>query len=1047
MRFGTLYIDGFGMHRNRTFELDPRAPLVLFTGRNEAGKSTVMGFIRAMLFGFPTRARPAERYEPFGGGPHGGWLTLIDGRIGEIRLERYDGKGYPILHFPDGTQGGEAELAALLAGLTPDLYRNLFAFSLSELARLETLQGDEISGFLYGSGAGVSGSAVVQAEKRLAAAMDELYKRQGRKQPIHEKLRELEKLEAELRRSREAGSAYNELKRRLDGLDARIGETERRVKALRAEADWLDKCMHAQKPWRRIREIEREWAEAPERYRVPPEAEALLADRADIARLLDGAARLARSRGEAAELRKQLETERSAMEQLLRRIDPSWTIEDARRFPFDVVRQEEVEAFRSRFDRLAAAVSAVRERLASLDAERDELARGMERAAARVRELEQAAAACLPPAAAEDPDGFAASLRQAWTEVRESAAALSEAARRRAESERMSASFKESARRAPGPAGPAAAVLTAALAVAATAAVWLWTREWAAAAVAGALALLAGVAALRFAPGRRGDDPLDDVRRTWAFVLAQAERDEEEAAARAGECLGRLLDLLPATDGYREAAAAAQSADPREAVKLLAPVMDGLEREMAAWRRQLGELEKARDALAAAGNALEAWRGRREREAARFAALEEELADCRREWADWLAGFRLPGDLKPESLKLMGEYAERALDKAAQLAGLEARIAALAEEEAACRKAALALLEKHAALAGLRGQDPDGLLPYRDGAPAGAAPDAAAPEPGRGEEPGRDPEPGREPASAAGTEPDDAPAPASGAENGGPDDWPERLSRLAALADGWKAVSDRRDAMELERRQQRRLLEEWIPEDKRDDLERTLAACGPERLAELLAEAETRTAEAEAELGRLKEERGRLKAELEQLESGERHAGLLLENAAREAELGQLLEQYAVRAMAALLIRKARDIHERERQPGVLLRASRHFERITGGRYVRVLSPMGEKDLLAEAKDGRRLSSARLSRGTAEQLYLAMRLALADEYERILDLPLVMDDIFVNFDGARLRETLGVVAEVARRRQILLFTCHEHVAEAVKAAVPDLQLIELDHSS
>src|SRR5690606_35239788 len=295
----------------------------------------------------------------------------------------------------------------------------------------------------------------------------------------------------------------------------------------------------------------------------------------------------------------------------------------------------------------------------------------------------------------------------------------------------------------------------------------------------------------------------------------------EEAAARAGECLGRLLDLLPATDGYREAAAAAQSADPREAVKLLAPVMDGLEREMAAWRRQLGELEKARDALAAAGNALEAWRGRREREAARFAALEEELADCRREWADWLAGFRLPGDLKPESLKLMGEYAERALDKAAQLAGLEARIAALAEEEAACRKAALALLEKHAALAGVGGQDRDGLRPYRDGAPAGAAAPGAAPEPGRGEEPGRDPEPGREPASAAGTEPDDAPAPAGGAENGGPDDWPERLSRLAALADGWKAVSDRRDAMELERRQQRRLLEEWIPEDKRADRKST----------------------------------------------------------------------------------------------------------------------------------------------------------------------------------------------------------------------------------
>lgn len=998
MRFGTLYIDGFGMHRNRTFELDPEAPLVLFTGRNEAGKSTVMAFIRAMLFGFPTRARLAERYEPDGGGPHGGWLTLIDGRIGEIRLERYDGKGYPVLHFPDGRRGGEAELAALLANLTPELYRNLFAFSLAELARLETLQGDEISGFLYGSGAGVSGSAVVQAEKRLAAAMDQLYKKQGKKQAIHEKLRELEKLEADIRQSKEASGKYNELKARLDGLDRQIAETEERVKALRAEADWLNKCVHAQKPWRQIRAIEREWAEAPERYFPPPEAKALLADRAELSRRLDAAGNLSRSRLEAAELMRQLELERAAMEQLLRRIDPSWTIEEAKRFPFDIVRQEELDAFKRRFDRLETDVPAARQRLRSLEAEGDELARERERAEVRVRELERETEGRLPPQAAQDPDGFAASVRQAWLEVRENAAALGEAVRKKADAQRMASSLAKSARRTSRGRLAAAGVLAGALAFAAAAVVWYSVREWPQTLGTGLLTLVAGAAAL-LAAARRGGDPLEDVRRTWAVLLEEAEREEAAAAAKAKESRDRLLGLLPDLAGAREAAAAAQDADPREAVRLLSPLMDGLEREMAFWRRKIGELEKAREALAAAGKALDAWRARREREAAHLAGLQGELDACRREWADWLAGFRLPADLRPDALHLMGEYAERALDKAVQLDRLQARIAALAEEEAACRSAALALAEKHAAILESGGAAAGARQLEQEGRPAGAG-----------------------------------------------EDWLEMLNRLAALAEEWAAVDERREAMELERRQQKRLLEEWISEEKLADLERTLTERDEDQLSALLAEAGARLGEAEAELGRLKEERGRLKAELEQLQSGERHAGLLLENAAREAELGQLLEQYAVRAMAAHLIRKAREIHERERQPGVLLRASRHFGRITRGRYVRVLSPMGEKDILAETKDGRRLSSAMLSRGTAEQLYLAMRFALAEEYGRIVNLPLVLDDIFVNFDRVRLAETLDVVAEVARRRQILLFTCHEHVAEAVTAALPACQLIDLEPS-
>lgn len=997
MRFGTLFVDGFGVHREQTFKLDGQAPLVLFTGRNEAGKSTLMGFIRAMLFGFPTRARMAERYEPAGGGPHGGYLTLIDERGSEIRLERYDKKGYPRLYFPDGREGGEAELAALLSGLTPDLYRNLFAFSLSELHRLETLQGDEISGFLYGSGAGVSGSAVVQAEKRLAAMMDELYKKQGRKQQIHEALKELEQLDAELRRSKEQSGAYNERQRQLDGLAARIDELGGRVRALRAEADWLNKCVRAREHWQAIRDIEREWAAAPERYTLPPEAEALLADKGEVERRLRETERLMRARSEAAELRRQLDHERAAMAERLRLIDPSWTLEDAKRFPFAIVQQDEIEAFRSRFERLERSRTAALERLEALEAEGERLARQMQADEARAAELAEAVQTRMPPEAAADLDGYAGAVNEAWMQAREDAAAWGAASRKRADTARMLQKMERSARPSGGRnarliriAAVAGAALLAALIV------QLATREPAAAIGTGALLFAAGAALVRLA-GARGTDPLAAMREAWEADKAEAAREEAEAAARARESRDRLLRLLPADARHDEAAAAKEAADPREAMRLLAPFMDAWKREMAGWRKRIGEWEQAENALANSRKEWDNWRFKREREKAELAAFEEQLAACRREWREWLGTYRLPGELRPDSLQLMGEYARQALDRAERIAELEAALARREAEEAACRDAALALLAKHEAM----------LVQNR--------PDGPAAEPG--------------------------------ISGGAEEDWERRIYRLADVLADWEAKAKRREQMELERRQHERMLEKWVPADKLADLGQELSAHDADQLAARLAEAEARTQEAEDELAGLQVERGKLEAELGRLLSGERHASLLLERAAKEAELAELAETYVIRAMAAHLIRKAREIHERERQPGVLRRASHYFSRITGGRYVKVLSPMGEKEIFAETADGRRLESALLSRGTAEQLYLAMRFALAEEYERIIHLPLVMDDIFVNFDRRRLEQALDVLAEVAGRRQILLFTCHDHVAEAVLAALPDSQKIELPYSS
>ena len=69
MRIEELYLDGFGHFHQRT--IGPvSGPVTVFHGPNEAGKSTTLAFIRAILFGFPARFN--SHYPPLSGEDTGG---------------------------------------------------------------------------------------------------------------------------------------------------------------------------------------------------------------------------------------------------------------------------------------------------------------------------------------------------------------------------------------------------------------------------------------------------------------------------------------------------------------------------------------------------------------------------------------------------------------------------------------------------------------------------------------------------------------------------------------------------------------------------------------------------------------------------------------------------------------------------------------------------------------------------------------------------------------------------------------------------------------
>ena len=99
--------------------------------------------------------------------------------------------------------------------------------------------------------------------------------------------------------------------------------------------------------------------------------------------------------------------------------------------------------------------------------------------------------------------------------------------------------------------------------------------------------------------------------------------------------------------------------------------------------------------------------------------------------------------------------------------------------------------------------------------------------------------------------------------------------------------------------------------------------------------------------------------------------------------------------------------------------------RLTGGKYDKV-SLTREFDALAEEHDGLLPRRALvLSRGTADQLYLAVRLAVCQLVLPEEDpCPIVLDDALANFDDGRMALALQTLTELGKERQILLFTCH-----------------------
>ena len=148
-------------------------------------------------------------------------------------------------------------------------------------------------------------------------------------------------------------------------------------------------------------------------------------------------------------------------------------------------------------------------------------------------------------------------------------------------------------------------------------------------------------------------------------------------------------------------------------------------------------------------------------------------------------------------------------------------------------------------------------------------------------------------------------------------------------------------------------------------------------------------------------------------------------------------QDYLASLLAGEVIGRTLDLASNDRFPKMLKLAQDYLEILTGGRYREILLPakLSKKTpLKVVRKDKKKIPLDYLSRGTQEQLYFALKLAFVMQIKDKIDLPVLIDDSFVNFDGPRTGYIVAMLKKMSEDKQILVFTAREDLAEAVSAA-------------
>ncbi|MGM1046952.1 MAG: AAA family ATPase [Bacillota bacterium] len=1068
MRIQRVNIRGFGAVHDKELELS--RPMTVLYGPNEAGKSSVLYFIRAMLYGFPGRTQSAQRGEPQDGGVHGGELSLVDENDSTWVIRRFN-------RLPEGsaaggkmervsvtvrdsvgmvTEVGQQEMERdLLSGVSESMFRQLFAISLSELQEIRTLQSDEMNRYLFHAGIG-GGNGIVRAERKLSQEMDKLFKPRGRVQESAKIVQDIEQLRGRIAESRSYLQQYNQVISELSEIDNGLSTLEIRRHRNMHELVLYRKAMEIRPVWLSWKEDNLEWSTLPDssffpldglnRWELMAEEHRNLEQQSfriqkahgDISSRLESLPENPLLEGLGSQIealwskrplyiagqteKDELETEYRLLEgrlyRILQDIDDSWTPDHLASLKVSASEREDIR-------RMGASFAGYDRRMETLSLEHRGAVRALTAAESSLREAQRSLREekergsshffMIKPSNPRDTLTVWSKLQleaERWREERLTRSAsgpspLQESLHKKG----MLPSYRKLL--------TGLIILTVLLP-----GVLLWTG--AVEAAAASAVLLLGSDLYMWWNGRREQSLLTSSGNDHGADGEIGNVGEKEVSSLVNALVEDPYAASAAEHTLRRGQSSGQDRSSVDPVLIEARLRElrKLMEDWQSWQQRLGrltaEVSTAEERVSEQNSELMHTERVIQQEEKRFLELEQQ-------WDSWLKARLLPNRLSPEAVMDILNWTEQGNELIRQLESLKIKIEKLSREEAHYEEDCLLLMRE-----------------MRLGETTGASLLEGVYQQWAGY---KETMQERKLLSAR---------------------TAELLTEAAEVADERLKLEERMQVLlkvcsveqeeeflrigaaaircdELERsirHAEVAMFSGWNSED-REQLEFILEQSDASELERLCRDKEEASSADDIARDELQERRGRLLQEKESLERKGLQEDALQQLEEKQSALKDIVVQYAVRSIGTELISRTRKFYEEEKQPHVLRLASRYVERLTGGAYIRVLMRMGDQMLLVEQKDGTVIESARLSRGTAEQLYLAMRLALAELMPHKEKLPMVLDDIFVNFDMERLGYALQLLAEVSSTRQIILMTCHDHVVKMMRELHPSVQIIEM----
>jgi len=1043
MRITDIKIDGFGVWRDLSLHrLSPE--LTVFYGPNEAGKSTLMQFMRSVLYGVSAERR--ERYlPPVAGGRPGGWLK-VQTENGPLTISRYADRGPTdmgkvTVTTADGQEQGDRLLREALEHVDEATYNNIFAVGIREIQELSTLSDTAAAQWLYRLTSGLDRVSLYDVIRMLAGTRLRLLNSAEEKSELRRLHGRREQLRAEVDELVAKGRRWAQSAVKLRELAEEVERRQGEAKILAARARRLEIAINLKPLWIKRAKIDDQLEQLANLRPLPDGAISTLEDlnqrieeherQRDILKgqrqqlreearrlginsilvrngrrleaLLEQQEWLQSSERMTVELAKEVARLESRLESEQERLSHEWT--GAGKLPPRIT-SDMVENLAPQ----ARAIEAAEQLLATAKHELEVLRAGEHQY--RVQ-IESAVASGdklgLPKDVASAGDLVAKLRRRQQVEER------IDKARRQADELQQQA--QELVDEQVVPMGLFSWLLAVFVIGFMGLAAW-WLMPSATLGRYGGWLAALGIGGSIFAwlfkyfAEDSAAERFDACHKQLEFVLKQIEEANQERA--------RLDRELPLTEGS------------------VAQRLQHAERHLAELERVLPVESRRREAeegIAAAEH--------------RVKLAEEKLAAAQTNWKAKLRALGLPEDVSPENLATMACQCER-------LADLEARIENQREEMARRQRDFSLVSQRIFALAeeaGLRlaamndGAGKDGQASERPPRPLEQL-DHLRAEYHKHQQRVAQRDSLRERARTLKKEELRHGRAARALHR-----QREGLFHQCGVAD---EQAMRQLAVKLEEAEQLR--------KKRASVTREIAAAigkhGNEAdFAPLLA--------AEA-IGRLEPDWESLSEQLEQLDRELKVAiqrrGEMIEHqrtlaadhslAVKQMELDEVEEQIAraseawrERAAVSLMLERVREDYEQHRQPETLREASTYLSQLTGGKYTRIWTPLSHDILFVDpaAQPGggapRPLSVQLLSRGTREQLFVSLRLALVSAYARRgIHLPMILDDVFVNFDADRTRRACGVVRDFARQgHQVLIFTCHDHIRQMFEELQVDVR--------